>query len=116
MRKLFPALLLFCGLLVLAPTVQSQTVQAPAARPQTAPQQPPAAQISPSPQASPRPTVQPPKGNNRIELEEVPPKDHKLTPEEAKDLLASVEEVLKFVGKDTLLPIKHDVKKRIVSR
>ena len=42
--------------------------------------------------------------------------DHKLTPAEAKELLQTVDEVLRFVSKDTLLPIKHDVKKSIVSR
>ncbi|HEY6273892.1 MAG TPA: hypothetical protein VIX19_18075 [Terriglobales bacterium] len=41
---------------------------------------------------------------------------HKLTPEESKDLLASVDEVLRFASKDTLLPVKHGVKKTIVSR
>lgn len=46
----------------------------------------------------------------------MPQQDHKLTPEEAKDLLASVDEVLQFVSEDTLLPIKHSVKKQIVSR
>jgi hypothetical protein len=116
MRKALSGLLLFCGLLLSA-----QTVQPPAVPPKPAtPQQAPSGQASPSPQASPAPSPKvsptPRQGNNRIELEEVPPKDHKLTPEEAKDLLASVEEVLKFVGKDTLFPIKHDVKKQIVSR
>ena len=42
--------------------------------------------------------------------------DHKLTPDEAKELLKTVDDVLRFVSKDTLLPIKHDVKKSIVSR
>ncbi len=46
----------------------------------------------------------------------MPQQDHKLTPEEAKELMASVDEVLKFVSEDTLLPIKHSVKKQIVSR
>jgi hypothetical protein len=114
MRKALSGLLLFCGLLLSA-----QTVQPPAVPPKPAtPQQAPSGQASPSPQGSPAPSPKvsptPRQGNNRIELEEVPPKDHKLTPEEAKDLLASVEEVLKFVGKDTLFPIKLDVKKQIV--
>ncbi len=119
MRKLFAGLILFCGLMLSAPAVQPQPGQPPAARQPSASQQPPSAQTSPSPQASPSPhgqTAQPPRGNNRIEIEEVPPKDHLLTPEESKDLLASVEEVLRFVNKDTLMPIKHDVKKQIVSR
>ena len=41
---------------------------------------------------------------------------HLLTPEEAKDLLASVDQVLRFASQDTLLPIRHSVKKAIVSR
>jgi hypothetical protein len=46
--------------------------------------------------------------------DEAPP--HKLSSEESKDLLASVDEVLRFASQDTLLPIKHSVKKAIVSR
>jgi hypothetical protein len=41
---------------------------------------------------------------------------HRLTAEEKENLLASVEEVLRFASQDTLLPIKHSVKKSIVSR
>ena len=41
---------------------------------------------------------------------------HLLTPEESKDLLASVDQVLRFASQDTLLPIRHSVKKAIVSR
>jgi hypothetical protein len=47
--------------------------------------------------------------------DEAPP-PHRLTPEESKDLLASVDEVLRFASQDTLLPVKHGVKKAIVSR
>lgn len=119
MRKALLALLLFCGSLLQAQTAQSPSVpprpaapQQPSSQQPTSPQSAPSASPAQSPQASPTPR----QGNNRIELEEVPPKDHKLTPEESKELLASVEEVLKFVSKDTLLPMKHDVKKKIVSR
>lgn len=49
-------------------------------------------------------------------MEIEPEKDHKLTPAEAKDLLASVDEVLHFVSRDTQLPIRHSVKKQIVDR
>jgi 3-oxoacyl-ACP reductase-like protein len=83
--------------------------------PQAAPAQSPAAQQSPSP--APSPSASPATPHNRVEIEEEPEeKDHKLTPAEAQELLQSVDEVLHFVSKDTLLPIKHDVKKRIVSR
>ena len=67
-----------------------------------------------SPQSSPSPSPQKP--NARVEIEQVPEKEHMLTPAEAKELLASVDEILHFVSQDTDLPIKHSVKKAIVSR
>ncbi|HEX7288628.1 MAG TPA: hypothetical protein VF532_20760 [Candidatus Angelobacter sp.] len=77
----------------------------------------------PVPQASPAPGQQPPSSQQNApsvpgahaETEE-PEKDHLLTPAEAKELLASVDEVLHFVSQDTLLPVKHSVKKQIVNR
>jgi hypothetical protein len=80
-------------------------------------------QAAPVPQASPAPGKQPsssqqnapPVPGAHAETEE-PEKDHLLTPAEAKELLASVDEVLHFVSQDTLLPVKHSVKKQIVSR
>ena len=63
--------------------------------PQSAPQQPP-----------PVRGVQP----------EQPEKEHIVTKEEAKELFQSVDEILAFASKDTLLPIKHPVKKEMVSR
>ena len=61
------------------------------------------------------PAQPPPLPPKHIDTEEsqVP---HKLTPQEAKELLQSVDEVLRFASQDTLLPIKHSVKKAIVSR
>ena len=81
-------------------------VAAPASGPMATP-----TPMAPAPQASPRPTP-----NAKVQVQEEPEPDHKLTPEEAKELLASVDQVLQFVSKDTLLPIKHSVKKQIVSR
>jgi hypothetical protein len=40
----------------------------------------------------------------------------KITPEQAKELFRSVNEILQFVSKDTGLPIKHKVKHRLTSR
>src|SRR6185312_15092430 len=113
-----------------------------AQNPQTAPQQPPPPAASP--QASPNPNAgatpsqhsgqsqspqqeQPgaePSASPQVphphidteEAEEEPQKDHKLTPVEAKELLHSVDEVLHWVSTDTQLPVKHSVKKKIVSR
>ncbi|HET7873837.1 MAG TPA: hypothetical protein VFL42_15080, partial [Terriglobales bacterium] len=69
-------------------------------------------QTSPTPEASPAPKASPSAGEKTEVLE----KDHHLTPPEAKELLASVDDVLRFVSQDTLLPIKHNVKKQIVNR
>ena len=73
--------------------------------------------VSPSPQSSPQ------KSSPASAQEAIPdithdPKlaPHKLTAEEKEDLLSSVDEVLRFASQDTLLPIKHSVKKAIVSR
>ena len=42
--------------------------------------------------------------------------EHKITPEEAKELFQSVDEILQFASKSTLLPMKQPVKKATVSR
>lgn len=43
-------------------------------------------------------------------------KEHKITPDEVKELFSSVDEIFGFASKDTDFPIKHSVKKAIVSR
>ncbi|MBZ5652007.1 MAG: hypothetical protein LAO18_16165 [Acidobacteriia bacterium] len=40
----------------------------------------------------------------------------KISPQEAERLFRSVDEILQFASKDTLLPIKHEVKRQLVSR
>lgn len=107
-------LLLFSALLI------AQTTQSPAPPPATAATPGQQTQPSPSPTASPapgQPQASPkPTPNARVEIEEAPQPEHKLTPQEAKELLDAVDEVLRFVSQDTLLPVKHSVKKAIVSR
>jgi hypothetical protein len=90
-------------------------------------QQPPAPQSLPTPPSQTHAATQPSSGSQKssqpapvpedlkAEADAAPP-PHKLTPDEAKDLLSSVDEVLHFASQDTLLPIKHNVKKAIVSR
>src|SRR5437764_5223755 len=63
-----------------------------------------------SPQQTPQ--QQPPV---KADPEEKEP-EHRVTPEEAKELFQSVDEVLKFASKSTLLPMKQPVKKAMVSR
>ena len=42
--------------------------------------------------------------------------EHKISDKEAKQLFADVDEILKFVSKDTGLPVKHPVKRALASR
>ena len=42
--------------------------------------------------------------------------DKKMTPDQAKELLGSVDTILQFVSKDTKLPIVHEVKRTLISR
>src|SRR6266849_2597530 len=42
--------------------------------------------------------------------------EQKISPEEAGELFRSVDEILQFASKDTALPIKHEVKRKLVSR
>jgi len=120
--------LLLAGLVFLLPLGFAQTAQ-PTPQPTGPPsaavaQHPPAIssstqQASPTPQsvspAQPEPSATP---SHRLEVEpiEKEPKDHIITPAEAKALFRSVDEILHFASKDTGLPIKKKVKRTIVSR
>ncbi len=42
--------------------------------------------------------------------------EQKISPQEAEKLFRSVDEILKFASRDTLLPIRHEVKRRLVDR
>ena len=106
-RQYLFSLAIFLFLLPVDPAGTAQSSRAQ----QAAPSQ----QTQPSPVPSPSPRVTPEVSHPRVEIKEAE-KDHKLTPAEAKELLASVDKVLHFVSQDTLLPIKHKVKKKIVDR
>lgn len=101
------------SLTILLLTVVAGTVRLAGQTP-AAPQPSPTPQTSPVPKKQQQPSPQPSPAPH-ADAEE-PEKDHQLTPAEARELLASVDEVLHFVSQDTLLPIKHSVKKQIVSR
>ena len=73
----------------------------------------PAHPQTPAPSASPTPARTP---ATSASPEETPAPEHKLTPEESRDLLGSVDEIMQFASQATLLPVKHRVKKAIVSR
>ena len=77
-----------------------------AAQPQNSPAKPSA----PAPSNQSRPSAQKPETSTSEETEK------KITPEEAKELFRSVDEILKFVSKDTALPVREEVKRRLVNR
>jgi hypothetical protein len=62
-----------------------------------------AAQTAPAPQTPPPPAA-PPQAETRI------------TPQQADELLRSVDEIAQFVSHDTGLPIKHPIKRALASR
>src|SRR5882724_7622199 len=126
MKKTYLVFLLFFGLLSFAQTnspAAPGTPQQPHAAP--TPQEPPSAPSVPSAQSPEKPSLAPKhidteapqkEGAQDAELQKDPQKAHKITAIEAKELFQSVDEILHFAGTDTLLPVKHDVKKAIVSR
>ncbi len=56
----------------------------------------------------PKPDVQP--------KQQAKTTDHRISPEEAKELLSAVDEILKFDSNNTGLKIKHEVKRQLASR
>jgi len=81
--------------------------QAPAPQPQ-APPSPPAA-----PAAGQAPAPSTPAQANPVPSEST---EHKITPEQAAQLFREVDDILKFASKETDLPIKKEVKRRLISR
>ena len=94
MKNTFLFVLLLCACL------------AAAQNPQRVPQKPPSQPTHVEPE-------KPPSSHNQ---QDEPEKDHIITPAEAKELFQSVDEIIQFASKDTLLPLKHPVKKAMVDR
>lgn len=68
-------------------------------------------------------TQNPPAGEPPAQTQNTPPAqqpqakpDQRISPEAAEQLFRSIDELLKFASNDTALPIRHPVKKRLVSR
>ncbi|MDT8068129.1 MAG: hypothetical protein ROO76_08170 [Terriglobia bacterium] len=71
---------------------------------QTPPQQPGPEKVSPPPQA--------PQGQDQT----IVPREHHLSQAEAEQLFKSLDDILAFVSKDSGLPIKEPIKRRLVTR
>jgi len=65
-------------------------------------------------QAGPSAEAQTPAGERARAPQEAP--EQKISPQEAERLFRSVDEILRFASKDTSFPIKHEVKRQLVSR
>jgi hypothetical protein len=100
-RRMFLAVVLFT---VCWPsrTFAQQDTQSPNKNPQT--------QSQPPAQQSPQPSS-PDKNKSNDESDEV-----KITPQQAEELFHSVDEILEFDSKQTGLPVKHEVKRKLTSR
>ncbi|HTK94909.1 MAG TPA: hypothetical protein VL382_04665 [Terriglobales bacterium] len=77
--------------------------------------------LSLSGQEQPQPTQPTPPPPGAAPQPAPPPKDkksadRKISDKEAKELFSQVDQILKFVSKDTGLPIKHPVKRELASR
>jgi hypothetical protein len=64
-----------------------------------------------APQQEPTKPVPPPE-----QPQQTPPGDVKITPRQAEELFHSVDEILQFDSKQTGLPVKHEVKRKLTSR
>jgi len=100
LRRLSPAFLILLLALLLG-SAAGQTVAQPTEPPKPVPGVGAPAQDQSSPQRQPAPPPQPPKP---------------ITKAQAKELFRSVDEILQFVSQDTGLPIKHKVKRKLITR
>src|SRR5262249_43356105 len=107
---LLPAVLFLLSVFPCQDLAHSQ--QAPASPASAAP----AAQPSHDVEQPARPAATPSAAAGKESKADAPSRPYKLGPAEKEKLFASVEEVLRFASQDTLLPIKHSVKKAVVSR
>ncbi|MGH9522857.1 MAG: hypothetical protein ACRD3E_10030 [Terriglobales bacterium] len=77
--------------------------------------QEPQQQQNPAPPTTAQHPVQPTNPAPPVQTE-APPPDHQITPEEAKELLGAVDGILKFDSSMSGLPIKSEVKRRLIDR
>ena len=76
--------------------------------------------ISTGAQTTPNTPVQPPPQGGATSQEpgqaKTPAPETHITPEQAKDLFASIPPILQFASEDTKLPIRHQVKPHLTTR
>src|SRR5438552_11426568 len=72
--------------------------------------------IAQEPTSPPAPQQAPPPASEQNAEQTKPNPQIKITPEQAEELFRDVDTILDFASKDTSLPKKHDVKRRMASR
>jgi hypothetical protein len=78
---------------------------------------PPPAQQTPPPATQQKPDQKPDVQSNDKANDQPPPQPQtKISPQQAEQLFRDVDTILDFASKDTSLPKKHDVKRRLASR
>ena len=101
---------------VIASTSEAQTLEPPAAKSSSSTQDPCSA-FGPAPAAKPQQAaVSPAPAKTVPATAAAAPKDQRITPAQAKELFASVDQILRFDSKDTGLPIRHPVKRQLTTR
>jgi hypothetical protein len=74
------------------------------------------AATSPAPAAAQQPRQEKPQNNPSAHAPDAKQSDQKISPQAAEELFRSVDEILKFASRDTALPIRQPIKKRLVNR
>jgi len=59
---------------------------------------------------------QKPMGEGKRATQDHTTEEQKISPQEAEKLFRSVDEILRFASRDTLFPMKHEVKRKLVTR
>uniref|UniRef100_A0A7V4XQS4 Lipoprotein n=1 Tax=Acidobacterium capsulatum TaxID=33075 RepID=A0A7V4XQS4_9BACT len=126
------AVLAACTLSALPPMSAAQTLEPPAAKPASS-QPDPCSAFGPAPAAKPaaqqkaavaaadqvmaKPAAQTPaQSAAKSAAKPTATKDKIITPAQAKELFASVDQIMQFDSKDTGLPIRHPVKRQLTTR
>jgi hypothetical protein len=108
-KKLYRIIVAILWVTILVSSGFAGVMRAQDSNAQPAPSQPPSSSQSPSsdPETS---------GKKAGDSPQAEQPEKKISPQEAEELFRSVDQILKFVGKDTSLQIKEDVKRKLVNR
>jgi hypothetical protein len=108
-KKLYRIIVAILWVTILVSSGFAGVMRAQDSNAQPAPSQPPSSSQSPSSDSETS-------GKKAGDSPQAEQPEKKISPQEAEELFRSVDQILKFVGKDTSLQIKEDVKRKLVNR